>query len=35
MDDIVSALGKNGIDDATKGEVVAILYSLKDNIIRV
>ncbi len=35
MDDIVGALGKSRIDDATKGEVVAILYSLKDNIIRV
>ncbi|HVY66722.1 MAG TPA: group 1 truncated hemoglobin [Gammaproteobacteria bacterium] len=35
MDDIVGALAKNGIDDVTKGEVIAILYSLKDNIIRV
>jgi hemoglobin len=35
MDDIVGALGKNGIDDASKGEVVAILYSLKGHIIRV
>jgi hemoglobin len=35
VDDIVGALGKNGIDDTTKGEVIAILYSLKGNIIRV
>lgn len=35
MDDIVSALNKNNLDDGTKNEVVAILYSLKDNIIRV
>ncbi len=35
VDDIVAALTKHGIDDATKGEVVAILYALKNNIIRV
>jgi hemoglobin len=35
MDDIVGALAKNGIDEPTKGEVVAILYSLKGSIIRV
>ena len=35
MDDIVSALGTNGIDATTTGEVVAILYSLKGQIIRV
>lgn len=35
MDDVVGALAKNGVDDATKGEVIAILYSLKGNIIRV
>lgn len=35
MDDIVGALAKHGIDDGTKGEVVAILYSLKGDIIRV
>lgn len=35
MDDIVAAMNKNGIDDASKNEVVAILYSLKGDIIRV
>ena len=35
MDDIVGAMHKNQIDDGTKNEVVAILYSLKGNIIRV
>ncbi len=35
MDDILGALGKNGIDQATQNEVVAILYSLKNEIIRV
>ena len=35
MDDIVSALAKNGIDQASTGEVIAILDSLKGNIIRV
>ena len=35
MDDIVSAMHKNKVDDATKNDVVAILYSLKGNIIRV
>lgn len=35
MDDIVEAMTKNAVDDATKNEVVAILYSLKGNIIRV
>lgn len=35
MDDILGALGKNGIDQATQNEVVAILYSLKNQIIRV
>lgn len=34
MDDIVSALEKNGIDAATRGEVTAILYSLKDQVVR-
>lgn len=35
MDDIVEALQKNGIDDATRNEVVAVLYSLKGQVIRV
>ena len=35
MDDIVDAMTKHGVDDATKNEVVAILYSLKGNIVRV
>lgn len=35
MDDIVGALGKNGVDDETKKDVIAILYSLKGEIIRV
>lgn len=35
MDDILGALGKNGIDQATQNEVVAVLYSLKNQIIRV
>lgn len=35
MDDIVRALSKQNIDDVTKNEVIAILYSLKGNIIRV
>lgn len=35
MDDILHALGKNDVDPGTRGEVSAILYSLKDNIIRV
>lgn len=35
MDDILAALEKNAIDAATRGEVTAILYSLKGQIIRV
>lgn len=35
MDDIVGALGRNGIDDETRKDVIAILYSLKGEIIRV
>jgi hemoglobin len=35
MDDILGALAKNGIDQQTCNEVVAILYSLKGEIIRV
>lgn len=34
-DDIVGAMNKNKLDDATKNDVIAILYSLKDSIIRV
>jgi hemoglobin len=35
MDDIVGAMTKNGLDQGTKSEVIAILYSLKGDIIRV
>lgn len=35
MDDIVGALRRNDVDDATRSEVVGVLYSLKDQIIRV
>ncbi len=35
MDDILGALEKNDIDPATRGEVTAILYSLKGQVIRV
>jgi len=35
MDDIVGAMGKNGLGDDVKNDVIAILYSLKGNIIRV
>ena len=35
MDDIVGALAKNRIDEATRNDVVAILYSLKGDILRV
>ena len=35
MDDILFALKKNDIDDATRNEVTAVLYSLKDQVIRV
>ncbi len=34
-DDIVGAMEKNGLSDDTKKDVIAILYSLKDAIIRV
>ena len=34
-DDIVGAMNKNKLDDGTKNDVIAILYSLKGNIIRV
>jgi hemoglobin len=35
MDDILLALDKNGIDEDSKKDVLAILYSLKEQIIRV
>lgn len=35
MDDILHSLKKNGVDDVTQGEVTAILYSMKGNILRV
>ncbi len=35
MDDILAALAKNGIDPTTCGEVTAVLYSLKAQVIRV
>ena len=34
-DDIVGAMGKHGLSEDTKKDVIAILYSLKDKIIRV
>lgn len=34
-DDIVGAMNKHKLDEGTKNEVIAILYSLKGNIIRV
>lgn len=34
-DDIVGAMNKNGIEEDAKKDVIAILYSLKDQIIRV
>ncbi len=35
MDDIVGAMNKHELDEGTKNDVIAILYSLKGNIIRV
>ena len=35
MDDIVGAMEKQGMSEDTKKDVIAILYSLKGNIIRV
>lgn len=35
MDDIVAALRKHGVDDNSCNEVVAILYSLKNEVMRV
>lgn len=34
MDDILGALQKNEVDPATRGEVTAILYSLKAQVMR-
>ena len=34
-DDIVGAMGKHQYDEETKNDVIAILYALKGNIIRV
>ena len=34
-DDIVGVMNKNGLDEDAKKDVIAILYSLKDQIIRV
>lgn len=35
IDDVVAAMTKNGYGDAEKNEVVAILYSLKGDVLRV
>lgn len=35
MDDILGTLEKHGIDAGTRGEVTAILYSLKGQVLRV
>ncbi len=35
MDDIIGAMEKHGLSQDTKKDVIAILYSLKGNIIRV
>jgi hemoglobin len=34
IDDVVAALDRNGVGQAEKNEVVAILYSLKDQVVR-
>lgn len=34
IDDILEAMAKNGYDQAEKNEVVAILYSLKGDVVR-
>ena len=34
VDDIMFAMGKNNVDDQSKNEVLAILYSLKSQIVR-
>lgn len=35
IDDIVEAMSKNGYDQAEKNDVIAILYSLKGDVLRV
>ncbi len=35
VDDIVAAMDRNGVGLAEKGEVIAILYSMKGDVIRV
>ncbi len=35
VDDILGAMDKNGLDDEVKKEVLAVLYSLKGDVIRV
>ncbi len=35
VDDVLRALQKNDVDTATRGEVTAILWSLKDQVVRV
>lgn len=35
MDDIVGALRKSDVDEPTRGEVIGVLWSLKEQIIRV
>lgn len=35
MDDVVAALEKNDVDEASRNEVVAIMFALKGEIIRV
>jgi len=35
VDDIIGAMDKNGLGEGEKKDVIAILYSLKDEIIRV
>ena len=35
VDDILAALGKHGVDEATRRDVLAIAYGLKDEILHV
>ena len=35
MDDIIAAMAKNQVDEATRNEVIPILYSFKGDILRV
>jgi hemoglobin len=35
MDDILAALSKHRIDEATQNEVTAVLYSMKEQVLRV